>query len=101
MKLPPGCGSMSGKVVRLGKSLYGLRQASRTFNKRLVQDLKTIGFEQCLTDPSVLRFMMGDEVIRMNVIHVDDILYAGLKRLAQYLLQELWEPPSDEESRRG
>ena len=33
MKLPPGCGSMSGKVVRLGKILYGLRQASRTFNK--------------------------------------------------------------------
>jgi len=89
MKLPPGCGSMSGKVVRLGKSLYGLRQASRTFNKRLVQDLKTIGFEQCLTDPCVLRFMMGDEVIGMIVIHVDDILYAGLKRLAEYLLQEL------------
>ena len=54
-----------------------------------MQDLKTIGFEQCLTDPCVLRFMMGDEVIGMIVIHVDDILYAGLKRLAEYLLQEL------------
>ena len=53
-----------------------------------MQDLKTIGFEQCLTDPCVLRFMM-DEVIGMIVIHVDDILYAGLKRLAEYLLQEL------------
>ena len=77
------------KVVRLGKSLYGLRQASRTFNKRLVQDLKTIVFEQCLTDPCVLRFMMGDEVIGMILIHVDDILHAGLKRPAEYLLQEL------------
>ena len=25
MKLPPGCGSMSGKVARLNKSLYGLK----------------------------------------------------------------------------
>ena len=33
MKLPQGCGSMSGKILRLNKSLYGLRQASRTFNK--------------------------------------------------------------------
>ena len=31
MKLPPDCGSMSGKVVRLNKSLYGSKQASRTF----------------------------------------------------------------------
>ena len=62
MKLPPGCGSMSGKVVRLNKSLYGLKQASRTFYKRLVSDLKRIGFEQSLSDPCVLRFMMGDEV---------------------------------------
>ena len=35
MKLPPGCGSMSGKVVRLNKSLYGLKQASRTFHKKI------------------------------------------------------------------
>ena len=29
MRLPEGCGSLSGKVVKLSKSLYGLRQASR------------------------------------------------------------------------
>ena len=34
------------------KSLYGRRQASRTFNKRLVVDLKGIGFEQCLSHVS-------------------------------------------------
>ena len=70
-------GALSGKIVRLNKSLYGLRQASRTFNKRLVVDLKRIGFEQCLSDPCVLRFMMGDEVLGMVVIHVDDILFGG------------------------
>ncbi|CAB1099628.1 unnamed protein product [Ectocarpus sp. CCAP 1310/34] len=75
MKLPPGCESMTGKVVRLDKSLYGLRQVSRTFHKRLVSDLKKIGFESSLSDPCVLRFMMGDEVLGMIAIHVDDILF--------------------------
>ena len=29
MNLPDGCGAISGKIVKLNKSLYGLRQASR------------------------------------------------------------------------
>ena len=78
MKWPPGCGSMSGKVASLNKSLYGLKQASRKFYKRLVSDLKRIGFEQSMSDPGVLRFMMGDEVVGMVAIHVDNILYAGI-----------------------
>ncbi|CAB1113542.1 unnamed protein product [Ectocarpus sp. CCAP 1310/34] len=89
MKLPPGCESMTGKVVRLDKSLYGLRQASRTFHKRLVSDLKRIGFEQSLSDPCVLHFMMGDEVLGMIAIHVDDILYAGIERLAEMVVEAL------------
>ena len=63
MKLPPGCGSMSGKVARLNKRLYGLKQASKTFYKRLVSDLKRIGFEKSMSDPCdpcVLLFMMGE-----------------------------------------
>ena len=30
LRLPRGCGKMLGKVVRLKKRLYGLKQASRT-----------------------------------------------------------------------
>ncbi|CAB1103450.1 unnamed protein product [Ectocarpus sp. CCAP 1310/34] len=89
MKLPPGCDSMSGKIVRLNKSLYGLKQASRTSYKRLVSDLLWIGFEQSLSDPCVLRFMMGDEVMGIFAIHVDDILYAGTKRLAEVIVEAL------------
>ncbi|CAB1107819.1 unnamed protein product [Ectocarpus sp. CCAP 1310/34] len=89
MKLPPGCGSMSGKVVRLNKSLYELKQESRTFYNRLVSELKRIGFEQSMSDPCVLRFMMGDEVVGMVAIHVDDILYAGTKSLAEVVVAAL------------
>ena len=85
MKLPPGCGSMSGKVARLNKSLYGLKQASRTFYKRLVSDLKRIGLERTMSDPCVLCFMMGDEVVGMVAIHVDDMLYAELRVWLRWL----------------
>ena len=30
LRLPKGCGSLSGKIVRLNKSLYGLKQASQS-----------------------------------------------------------------------
>ena len=89
IKLPPGCGSMSGKVALLNKSLYGLKQASRIFYKRLVSDLKRIGVEQSTSDPCVLRFMMGDEVVGMVAIHVVDILYAGTKSLAKVVVGAL------------
>ncbi|CAB1104669.1 unnamed protein product [Ectocarpus sp. CCAP 1310/34] len=89
IKLPPDCESMSGKLVRLDKSLCGLRQASKTFQKRLVSDLNKIGFEQSLSDPCVLRFIMGDEVMGMVAIHVDDILYAGIERLAKMVVEAL------------
>ena len=77
MKLSPGCGSMSGKVARLNKGLNGLKKASRTLYKRLALDLKSIGVEQSMSDPCALRVMMGDEVVGMVAIHVDDILHAG------------------------
>ena len=30
LRLPNGCGNLSGKIVRLNKNLYGLKQASRS-----------------------------------------------------------------------
>ena len=52
MRLPPGCGTMSGKIVRLNKSLYGFKTAARQFYKLLVSRLVKIGFEQRLSDPA-------------------------------------------------
>ena len=45
IRLPPGCGALSGKVVRLRRSLYGLKQASRTWHYYLVRGMKALGFE--------------------------------------------------------
>ena len=46
MRLPQGCGRLSGKIVRLNKSLYGLKQASRQWHAHLTRCLLTLGFTQ-------------------------------------------------------
>ena len=59
IRLPPGCGALSGKVVRLRRSLelYGLNQALRTWPYQLVRGIKALGFEQCEADACVMRLV--------------------------------------------
>ena len=40
-------------VCKLRKSLYGLKQSSRCWNKALTEFLKSIGFNQSTADPCV------------------------------------------------
>ena len=55
--LPHGCGALSSKVVRLRRSLYGLKQASRTWHYHLVRGMKALGFEQCEADACIMRLV--------------------------------------------
>ena len=57
MRLPPGCGEMSGKIVRLYRSLYGLKQASRSWHNHLITHMKSLGFEHSLADACGLRLV--------------------------------------------
>ena len=57
MRLPKRCGSMSGKVVKLCRSLYGLKQASRQWHHQLVRGMRGLGFEQCELDACVMRLV--------------------------------------------
>ena len=45
LRLPKGCDDFSGRVVRLNKSLYRLKQASRTWHAHLTTFLKRLDFE--------------------------------------------------------
>ena len=44
LRMPQGCGALSGKVVKLGRSLYGSKQASRTWHNHLVRGMWSLGF---------------------------------------------------------
>ena len=45
MELPSGY-RLNGRTCRLKKSIYGLKQASRAWNKKLDKVLKELGFMQ-------------------------------------------------------
>ena len=79
IRLPEGCGLLPGKGVKLKKSLYGLRQASRQWYALLKKCLLALGFEQCLADSCVFRSIRGGVVVLILVVHVDDIFAVGKK----------------------
>ena len=73
MRSPQGCGRMSGKIVRLNTSLYGLKQASLPWHAHFTRCLLSLGFVQCLADACVLRLIEVGRVVMTIVVHVDDI----------------------------
>ena len=59
-----------GKVLRLKRSLYGLRESPRLFWKYLVEKMESVGLKQSNLDPCLF---VGAKVIA--VCFVDDILF--------------------------
>ena len=63
-------------VCKLKMSIYGLKQASRPWNIRFDQAIKSFGFEQNLDEPCVYK-RHQDKVVMFLVLYVDDILLIG------------------------
>ena len=89
LRLPRGCGRLSGKIVWLNKSLYGLKQASRSWHAHFTTCLKTLGFQQCLADACVFRLVEEGRVAIIAVVHVNDIFAVGLKSRCDVFRDEL------------
>nr|GEV51365.1 hypothetical protein [Tanacetum cinerariifolium] len=64
------------KVCKLQRSIYGLRQASRSWNKRFDDDLKKFGFAQNLDEPCVYQKASRSNVTFL-ILYVDDIIIMG------------------------
>ena len=80
MKLPGGCGELSGKYVDLEKALYGLKQSDLLWNDLLVDKLVSVhAMEQCMTDPCVFRLIREGKLVLILVVHVDDMAVAGTR----------------------
>ena len=60
-----------GLVMKLRRSLYGLKQAGRYFNQLLSSKLKAMGLRQSKADPCLFLKGQGADLMTLNV-HVDD-----------------------------
>ena len=63
-------------AYKLQKSIYGLKQASRSWNIRFDQAVKSFGFLQNSDEPCVYKKCEG-KVVSFRILYVDDILLIG------------------------
>ena len=63
-------------ACKLQRSIYGLKQASRTWNIRFDQAITLYGFEKSPNEPCVYKRIQGTKVVFL-VLYVDDILLIG------------------------
>ena len=71
-----GC---EGKVYKLNKALYGLRQAPRAWNHKRNQILQELQFEKCAKEPSVYRKVVKGELL-VVAVYVYDLFVTGTSK---------------------
>lgn len=74
MRQPPGFEdpSKKGHVLRLKKSIYGLKQSGRVWNQRFDKELRALGFSRLIGDPCVYIRRSGSQISMLG-LHVDDM----------------------------
>ena len=66
----------SGKVCKLQRSIYGLKQASWSWNLHFDESVKGFGFVKNEYEPCVYKKISGSAIVFL-VLFVDDILHIG------------------------
>ena len=86
---PPKEADMKGKLWKLEKCLYGLKDASRQWYLKVSNKLKELGFERSKYDLGLFYKLHGGKLIGMIGLHVDDFLTCGDKMFKFSILPKL------------
>uniref|UniRef100_A0A5S6QJX2 Reverse transcriptase Ty1/copia-type domain-containing protein n=1 Tax=Trichuris muris TaxID=70415 RepID=A0A5S6QJX2_TRIMR len=76
---PPGFSqpTTGGKVLRLRRSLYGLKQSARVWNQVATDALQKLGFRPNRADPCLFSRSEKNNTMSYVLLYVDDLLIAG------------------------
>ena len=89
MRQPDGFGDGTNRVCWLQKTLYGLKQSGREWNKELDRRMKRKGFSNLQSDPCVY-IRRDDDELEIVTIWVDDLLlFASSFRVLRHLREDL------------
>ena len=89
MHLAKGCGAMSRKVVKLCRSLYGLKHVSRQWHHHFVRGIKGLAFEQCDADACGMHLVEAGGVSIVVVVHADGIFGVELMSRCDQFCEDL------------
>ena len=76
LEIPDGMQAPPNTVLKLKKSLYGLKQSSRCWNTKVNQHLIKIGFKRSINDTCLYTKINPGHTLFL-IIYVDDVLIAG------------------------
>ncbi|GMF24868.1 unnamed protein product [Phytophthora fragariaefolia] len=88
MEMPDYFNDGSGRVCRLLRSLYGLKQAQLIWNKMLDEPLRSCGFKRSKMDNGVYWRVVGTSSIFLTV-YVDDVIIAANAENIKLVVGEL------------
>ena len=89
MQQPEGFDDGTGRVLKLKKAIYGLKQAGRAWYLRLKTALTSTGFTQSTADECIY-IKNDDDGIKVISVYVDDLgLFASSKRGMTWMKGEL------------
>lgn len=89
MEIPEGVKVRPGNICKLNKSLYGLKQSSRCWNKKFTSFLLTYGFEMCQSDNCIFVGSFHDCKVIL-ILYVDDaLLFSKSKHILSAIINDL------------
>lgn len=89
MQQPEENDDASGKVCKLKRSLYGLRQSSRCWNRRFTDFLKRLNLKATSADSCVFTCQNQDQNLILAIYIDDGLIVAHDRSLIDKLLREL------------